>query len=64
MKKLGIVIFNALIFAACNNGNRDYNMDTNMGSDDSTAPTVFDTSASGVQDSSTVIGYDTSARKQ
>lgn len=68
MKKLGIVIFIALVFAACNNGNRDYNMDTNLaspaGSDDSTAPTVFDTSASGVQDSSTVIGYDTAARKQ
>ncbi|HEY0732474.1 MAG TPA: hypothetical protein VGD33_08645, partial [Chitinophagaceae bacterium] len=51
MKKLCIVIFSALVFAACNNGNRDYNMDTNVASpagyDDSTAPTVFDTSASG-----------------
>ena len=63
-----MVLAGAMFIGACNNGNRDYNMPTNVnppaGSNDTNNPSTFDTSASGTGDSTTVIGYDTAVRKQ
>lgn len=66
MKKiLGIAIVSISIAACGGAGQREHQMQDNAVEAPTTSPqsntTSFDTSTSGVQDSSTTIGYDTGA---
>lgn len=60
---IGIIM---LSLASCHDRDSDHNMPTSddVASDSNSTSNAPDTSARGVQDSSTSIGYDTSSRRQ
>jgi hypothetical protein len=70
MKKIAISAFSIILLASCggDTGQREHNMQDNQVDAPTSSPQTNtiskDTSTYGTQDSSTVIGYDTSARRK